>query len=305
MTITPDARTTFADARAILTRHPAHNIPSCGTEYVFGRVHPDRLSATGYRMELGKGLRAIYARMKGKTGAKHRFVVIARPRSGTTLLVTLLHQIPDLRCDGEMLHHAVLRPTGLLRSLARTCQQSAYGCKVLSYQMLDVQRMADPLAFCQSVQAAGFHIVHLTRDTFGQCLSLSKAQHTGFYHQKSETPVSTLPSEMTLDEDVFRQQVHWNLTMLDYENKLLAALPHLSLHYDTDLTTPEAQQRSTDKICDRIGHSSGLVQARTKKVDTMSGGTRITNRDRLKDIASEMIADANQKAAKTGAAPLI
>lgn len=284
MTDPNTAEIDLGDMSKLLARHPVHHIAPVGSRYAFGRVHRDRAALTGYRMELGKRTRAALKRLQGIEGASKRLLIVARPRSGTSLLVDLLKQVPDMRCDGEMLHFAVHNPARLLSALARTCVQPAYGCKVLSYQFFEIQQMRDPLRFLKRVQDDGFRLIHLRRSTFDQCLSLSRAQKTKHFHNRSGADDG--PEEITIDEDLFRQQVVWNAAMLDYEDKLLSALPHLRLQYEEHLATPEAQQRTIDQVCAAISHPTGKVSARLKKIS--AGKTVITNLERLKTLANEL-----------------
>ena len=80
-----------------LSAHPVHAIPPVGDPYVLGRWHRDRVSARGYLLEARVALKALVVR-----GRPERFLILARPRSGTTLLYRLLDQVPGLECDGEM-----------------------------------------------------------------------------------------------------------------------------------------------------------------------------------------------------------
>ncbi|WP_425093867.1 hypothetical protein [Tropicimonas sp. S265A] len=279
-----------AQVRTALATHPVHHMPAAGSKYAFGRVHRDRASLTGYRMELGKRTRAAALALKGKRGAERRFVVISRPRSGSTLLVDLLRQIDGLRCDGEMLHFAVHQPARLLSALARTCVQEAYGCKVLSYQLFEVQKMKDPLPFLDALQADGFHLIHLRRKTFPQSLSLAKAQDVGLYTSwEDRGPVnSALPTEVRLDTDQFEHQLKWNAAMLDYEDQLMSCVPHIRVQYEDHLCSPEAQQATVDKICDLIGHPTGPVKARTSKISSNRKATQVANHAELKALAETL-----------------
>lgn len=276
--------------RAALAAHPVRNMPPAGSKYVFGRVHRDRASLTGYRMELGKRIRAAALALQNKRGAARRFVVISRPRSGSTLLVDLLRQIDGLRCDGEMLHFAVHQPARLLSALARTCVQDTYGCKVLSYQMFEVQQMKDPLPFLEALRADGFHLIHLRRHTFPQSLSLAKAQDVGLYTSWADRGpnTGTLPSEVQIDATSFAHQLRWNAAMLDYEDLLMSAVPHLRVQYEDDLCTPEAQQIIVDKICSMVGHPTGTVKARTSKISSDRKATQVANHAELKAMAQTL-----------------
>ena len=55
----------------------------------------------------------------------------------------MLNDVPGLRCAGEVLHNSVPFPYRHILGRAAGCTAEAYGCKVLSYQIKDVQRPPD------------------------------------------------------------------------------------------------------------------------------------------------------------------
>lgn len=240
--------------RGDLAAHPVHGMAPVGDPYVLGRWHHDRLTWKGYAFETRVFLKSLIRR-----NDTQRFLMLGRPRSGTTLLQRLLNQVPAIHCDGEVLHHAVLDPRGFLNRLAGIKTSRAWGCKLLSYQMLEVQRIPDPRGFLEGLREDGFRLIHVRRNSYDQALSLSVAQAGGEYHlgKGSDAPVRHL----SLDPAGFVDQLRWNLAMLDYETRLLADLPHLVVDYDTDLKDRTRHQSTVDRICAWLGLASGPVAA--------------------------------------------
>jgi hypothetical protein len=193
-----------------------------------------------------------------------------------------------MHCDGEVLHYSVLRPTRHVKNLAVVRTKTAYGCKVLSYQLLEVQRMKSPLRFFDSLAADGFQFIHLRRDTFAQCLSLATAMQTRVYTGRSGKPRKGI-RELVIDEERFRALLQWNTAMLDYEDTLMSAYPHLRLQFEDDLVEPVVQQATVDRICALIGHPSAPVSARLERVGGEKGRFRVSNRDALLRIAQETV----------------
>ena len=149
--------------------------PPVDTTYVLGRWHKHSVSTIGIRMEA----RVQLSRMiRSQNTDVRKFLIIGRARSGTTLLTRLLNAHPNVTCDHEMLSRRVLSPVRLLNNLAAKSTSIAYGCKLLSYQMVQVQRFSDPLRFLHQLETSGFRFVHLKRETFAQTLSLMMAQST-------------------------------------------------------------------------------------------------------------------------------
>ncbi len=109
--------------RQALVRYPVHDIPPVGDPHVPGRWHKDRASARGYLFEA-----RVWAESMVRHRGPKRFLMVGRPRSGTTLLRRLLNQVAEIHCDCEMLHHAVLQiqvtADQSFQSLARDVQSS-------------------------------------------------------------------------------------------------------------------------------------------------------------------------------------
>ncbi|MEM9980263.1 MAG: hypothetical protein AAF808_21770, partial [Cyanobacteria bacterium P01_D01_bin.2] len=76
--------------------------------------------------------------------SSQRFIIFGRGRSGSTALVSLLNCLPKVYCDGEILEQRVLWPQSYVKAKAHTVQACAtvYGCKILSYQLRDIQHIA-------------------------------------------------------------------------------------------------------------------------------------------------------------------
>lgn len=265
--------------RQDLARHRLHCVPPVGSEYRFGRVHRDRGHYKGFLREAKEAVKRALG--KGGNGADRKFLILARPRSGTTLLVNLLSQVPDLSCGGEIFHYAVMRPQAYLKTMAQNAQTTAYGAKLLSYQMFEIQRMADQVRFLEAARDEGFCLIHVRRDTFSQSLSLARALESGRYHSWQ---AGKAPPSVDIDEGMFHGLVDWNAAMLDYEDRLMAAFPHLVLNYETDLIGESAQQTSVDAICEMMGHPSGPVVAQLSRVSKQG---QVSNIEALRQIAQE------------------
>jgi len=255
-----------------LRDHPVFSIPPIGDPYRFGLWHQDRASLKGYAFEARISLKSLARR-----GDPRKFLILGRPRSGTTLLQRLLNQVEGLRCDGEVLHHAVLRPVDFLDRHARTRDTAIAGAKIISYQMFEVQRIPDHGAFLAALAARGFRFIHIRRNTYKQCLSLSTAQETQHYH--AALGQGGASRAFALDPDRFERQVRWNLAMLDYEEKLLAPHDPLVIHYDRELRDAPGHQACIDRICRWLDHPSSPVHA---DLERTSARTEITNQAELK-----------------------
>jgi hypothetical protein len=258
-----------------LSDHPVHAIVPVGDPYVLGLWHKDRASWRGYAFEARVRAKALFCHNDAA-----KFLMLGRPRSGTTLLYRLLRQVPGLHCDGEVLHHAVLAPRAFLNRLAGVKQARAWGGKLLTYQMFEVQRIRDHAGFLEGLVQDGFRLIHIRRDTYAQCLSLSTAQSGQGYHVRAGSEGAAGTRHVTLDPALFVRQVAWNKAMLDYEDRLLAPLPHLVVQYESDLARAADHQPTVDRICTALGIPSGPVKA---DLAPTSGRTVVDNLAALHD----------------------
>ncbi|MCT4558693.1 MAG: sulfotransferase [Pelagimonas sp.] len=255
--------------------HPAFSLRAPGRSYVLKRFHPDRLTFRGYLMEA-----RIWATSFGQPGATSKFIVIGRPRSGTTLLTRLLNQVPSVQCDPELLHYSVASPRHMINRLTAKASTQAYGVKWLSYQMTEVQRQRNIRDTLERMAQNGYRYIHLTRETFDHLRSLIEATHINRYSSlDGAAPRET--TNITLDSAAFKDALHWSNTLLDFEHKLLEGLPVLSLTYEADLEDQSAHQGTIDRICSYLEVPTGPVSADVKREKLV----KIENLDDLRNIS--------------------
>jgi LPS sulfotransferase NodH len=232
--------------------------PPVDTSFVLGRWHRDRATPRG----LGQEVRAAARRGLGRgQRARTRFLIVSRARSGTTLLTRLLGQNPEIRCDREVLRSAVLRPASHLEALAASSPRPVYGAKLLSYQMAQVQRLRDPAGFLGRLAADGWQLVHLTRDTFAQTLSLAVAQSRRAFHETSR-----YEGRHRFDPDDFARRLLWSEALLAYERRVLEGVPHIALRYERDLAGRDAQAATAARLYEAFGappHDLGRFLSRS------------------------------------------
>lgn len=237
-----------------------HTMPPVDTEFVAGRWHKNRVSPKGFGFEAGILLKSLIA----PHPTEKRFLIIGRARSGTTLLRRFLNGHSKIHCDGELLRYNALSPTQLLKNLAKRSPAQVYGCKFLSFQMVQVHRIKDPNRFLRTLCDQGVVLIHLERDTFLQTLSLAVAQARGQYH--SILGAKPLKGKQTFPPEDFLQRLLWNKALLEYERAAFAGIPHLHLSYEQDLTGPEAQLQTVNRICDALDVAREEVDIPLKKV---------------------------------------
>ena len=221
--------------------------------------HPDATTRRGFRNERRVMLSAA---LKRRNRDVRKFLVIARARSGSTLLTDLLNSHPDVTCDREVLAKKVRAPATFLDRLAGKSRTRAYGAKLLSYQMVQVQEFDDPVGFLRDLQGRGFRFIHLKRDTFAQTVSLTRAQASQLYHSKSAGGAGAA----AVDPDEFVRRLLWNAKLAEYEDRCLRDFDPLTLRYETDLMEEDAQQASASRVFARLGLPAADVRSGLKKL---------------------------------------
>ncbi|MDG4649618.1 sulfotransferase [Roseibacterium sp. SDUM158017] len=259
-----------------LARHPV--VGSEPRRDIYGRlgVHPDRFKFRSLPMEA-----KVWAKSLVRHDTPKPFMIYGRPRSGTTLLVRLLDQVPAVRCDGELLHNFLFSPVGFLRRLPKRAGPGvqAYGMKLISYHLMEVQRIRRPLAFFDHMGRHGYSVIHLTRNTWDQTLSLMKAQESGLYFSSKTTGEQTL----RLDPGRFLDLLRWNKNMLDYEKAVMANVEHLGICYDRDLKEASSHQQTIDRLCAHLGVPSAPVSVVSRRTGGEGGLQRVDNIEELAD----------------------
>lgn len=237
------------------------DLPPVDTKYVAGRWHRSRLNHRGFVMEA-----RIFAKslITPRNEGVRKFLIIGRARSGTTLLTRLLNDHRQVRCEGELLVNNVLNPVGMLDRTALKSDAMAWGAKVLSYQMIQVQRLTRPIDFLQRLEARGFRFVHIKRRTFDTTLSLLVAQKTSAYHS-SDAPVRR-GAAMHVDPQDFLRRIEWAERLLDFERICLRDLPSYEVDYERDLADVDRRPAAMDALFDWIGVPRLSVSSDLKKM---------------------------------------
>jgi LPS sulfotransferase NodH len=201
-----------------------------------------------------------------------RFVVLCQPRTGSSLLGSLLAAHPQIYWDGEHLldlqrargvtgwlgHFMRRHPLVYLRYRARRMGRPVYGCKLT----LDYCRRPEDLV--RSLQRRGWLIVHLTRrDLFQGTLSACVAerqQHFRSYERSQE-----LAAPIRIEPDYFLAMLARRVRSNDREARLLADLPHLDVAYEDDLAPLAARDTTIERLFGAIGLTPVPVQSSLKK----------------------------------------
>lgn len=229
--------------------------------------------------------RTLWYHLRKPPLAPTRFIIFGRGRSGSTTLVSLLDSVPDLQCDGEILGRYVPFPhTHLLTCCARS-KAAVYGCKLLSYQVRDLQPLANRPKFITQLAQQGFKIIYLRRENLIlHALSNIRARNYGFHKTRGDQSVST---KITLDPDEMLQWMQKSEALQAFESTALQDIPHLSLTYEQHLSQETAHQTTVDLICAHLGIASAPVQSQFRKVSPKTFHDSVENAEQISKFLAQ------------------
>lgn len=194
------------------------------------------------------------------SSSKHdaRFVIYCRGRDGSTLLVDLLNQLPEVHCDGEILHARVLAPRLYVRCCQSIAEGKAYGFKLLSHHLTHIQRLSDPSPFLRHLDSSGYKIIHLRRwNLLRQVLSALYVRHRGGYaggyqHHRSADGAPGV-TQMTVNVEELNYWLRESERRARNEDATLSGLRSLDLVYERDLQRAEDHQSTVERAADYLG----------------------------------------------------
>lgn len=211
-----------------------------------------------------------------------RFILFGRGRSGTTALLSMLNDVPGLRCEGEVLHDYVPFPYQHVLGRSVWAGGDAYGCKILSYQIRDVQtRLESSEDFIRDLQEnEGFDILYLRRtDLLRHALSNIRARREQFHQKKGDAPSEA--RALRVDPDHVVEWMRSSEALAEYESRLLDGVSYLSLTYEDHICDPEVHQETVDEICEFLGVESAPVESTYDKIAPSSLRDGVANYDEL------------------------
>jgi LPS sulfotransferase NodH len=181
--------------------------------------------------------------------APTRFVIFGEGRCGSTVLVSRLDSLEGVRCEDEILRFRVPFPLEHVLSRCAASTDAVYGCKVLTFQIRELQPLSRPEAFLGQLHAHGFRIVHLRRENLVQhAVSNLRARQLGF-HVKRDSP-EPAPAKIIVNMAELLEWIDRAREMYRYEDQLLGGFPRLELTYEQHLATEERQLSVMADLCD-------------------------------------------------------
>lgn len=232
----------------------------------------------GYLYEISQHLRPV----RRTRTPEQRFVIFARGRSGTTLLVDLLNRHPAINSDNEILRRRVWSPHRLIRQRTALTNTPVYGFKLLSYQLQSVQtHVAGKRAFLDRLVDEGYHVIYVKRrNLLRHALSNLYARYRKQWHQTGpEAPAPRMP----LAPDVLLHWLNGSAQLAQFEQEMLDGLPHLAFTYEDDLRDATCHLATVRRITDRLGVPPVMPETALCKTTPQRLEDIVTNPDGVRD----------------------
>ena len=213
------------------------------------------------------------------------FVIVSPGRAGSELLVSLLGANPAIECDGEVLlvpRFDAYRFLAGRRVVARLKGKAAYGAKIISSQMTDVQRI-DPARFLRALDHDGWRIIWLRRrNLLDQAMSYVHAARSGHLHHSAATSSGFAPVEVDPMMVLSLLWLYEDRHRLDRE--ILDGIPHTELVYEDHLADGAAQQQTVERLCALLGVAPHPVATPLVKFQARSQQQSIANYDEVQAV---------------------
>lgn len=214
-----------------------------------------------------------------------RFVIFGRGRSGSTTLVSLLDALPGVRCEDEILRRPVLLPRAYVRERCARSRSPVYGCKILSYQVRQVQPLWHREDFIRQLGQDGFRIIYLKRENLVEhAVSNIRARQLGFRRQAESSPAG---GKIVVDPVEVIRWIRRSEQLDQFEAAALAGVPHLDLTYERDLAFESLHQATVLRICAFLRLPTGDLpspQSAYKKVSPRALSDSVANYAELADV---------------------
>ncbi|HZN14871.1 MAG TPA: Stf0 family sulfotransferase [Acidimicrobiales bacterium] len=224
-----------------------------------------------------------------RTLMPRRFVIFSMPRSGSTLLTTLVNSHPLITCDGEVFNldnqaagpsrrehapHAFLEARA---AKARLQGAKVYGFKLMSYQMA---RYLSP-DFLLELHQRGFQIIYLwRRDMLSQAISAEQAAASAW---EVTTDASATFERTAVDP----RRVIAGLERCEADLLLCrsqaARLPTIELTYEADLRSPDDRDRTMGRLLGALGVPPAPLTTALIATAPRDPLARVTNPDEIRD----------------------
>ncbi|MEQ8972137.1 MAG: Stf0 family sulfotransferase [Coleofasciculus sp. C1-SOL-03] len=275
------------------------DILNCTLENLVSRAKKEALSAT----MAGKFIRASrditrelytypYALNPIIKSASNKFLVLAQPRTGSTLLFDLLNSHPKISCEGNARNAEILRkrlafPLLFINGRTKIHCDKVYGFKLITNH-LQIQNIKNEERFIENLYDQGFQIIFLKRtNILKQSLSIMSANSTGVWHiEKWQDQTTLTKKKIQVNCKLLMQYMEALQRQEKQYETILKNLPHLGVTYEKDLLGADKHQQTLNRIFEYLGILSRNVETSLLKIGSESLSDSIQNYEELVETIS-------------------
>lgn len=246
---------------------PAKNISSILSEIARSRIQEFRT----YGVCARPALRTSFG----------RFIILATPRSGSTVLIHMLNEHPSIHCEFEVLSRMPLAPFYYLRGRSlMEAPDRIYGCKLMVHQVMR-SRFPSPECLLAALHAKDWKIIVLRRrNIFMQAISSCIAQMTGRWTQTASGPLPA-GEPICIEYDYLFKKIEQHERWISCQKQLTGNITRLTLIYEDDLLDQRAHQATLDGIFHYLNIPSVKVKASLAKILARPLREVISNYDQI------------------------
>ena len=215
-----------------------------------------------------------------------RVVIFAQPRTGSTLLESLLCSTGHFHSHGELLNSKIsktkiLFPLSFIRGLSKWKYQNnfIFGLKI-GHLTKPRKYPINPTLFMETLYKDGWKIIYLRRrNKVKQYLSMlvvkSRVPSQQFaWHKFDDNPEEL---NISIDCDEFVKGIETKIQRNALEKKVLANIEYHEVIYEDDLEQPQSHQKTVDRILNYLSLEPRLASTSHRKVNTHSPEELISN----------------------------
>jgi hypothetical protein len=210
-------------------------------------------------------------------------VILGTSRSGTELLTELVRSHPRVRYAGEIFSEPRRFPFAYMNgeaALARLRGYRVWAFKLLFHQLRWYESsFGSAPDFLARLRDRGFTFVVLERrNRLLQALSYIHAEQTQYHFRDGERPRY---DRLQIDPAEVVAALHIFDTDARFGREALGDLPYLELWYEDDLSSPERQRATTERVLSTVGLAAHVPESSLVKVAPTTVRERVRNYDDL------------------------
>ena len=222
--------------------------------------------------------------------SKHKFIIFAQYRTGSTLLADLLNSHPDIFTDEEIFFpfaissyfQKVLLPDAYINAQSLKYQSKIYGFDLKIDQLImSLSKFnGEPIHFIENLINNQWKIIYLKRNNaLRKVISSMCAITRNQYTDTDKNPLRR--RRIYIDCLELIKRLKWVEKMDKKEEKITQKIPCLPLIYEKNLLNSEQHQKTLDIVFNYLDTYSVPVKSKFKKISTHNLADDIENYDEV------------------------